>query len=230
MWDEKDDRNQVFVGNLEWFKEKVIILQKELNIKTDEKLWKFDHSFYEFIIKTGFYCYHINTVVLEREILQNVGLFNENLKMSEDLDFLYRILSKYSLVTINRSHFVYYFGTDNLFAFAGRKNNFDELSFEIKERLYQNLKNKVKFYQLLDDYLITLYDVTSFKDPDAVFDSIYFNIVKRCLTIILLKEKEVNKINFYYSLAKKYARNTYLQYLLENYKADGVRSQYFGLC
>lgn len=229
LWDINQNGEEFYIGDMEWFKERLLIVQKELHIDTNSEIWKFDHEFYEFVLKTGFYCFQINTVVLEKKILLDIGLFNEDFRMNEDIEFLYRIFSRYSLVTLNRSHFVYHYGDDNLWAFVDRENGYKNFSPEIMERLYRNLGSKIEFYQLLEKTLQSSLDSLDFKDPDAVFDSIFLNIMKRCLTIMLCSGTKCEQFEKYHLLAKRYARSDYSRFLLENYDKDEVVSQYFSL-
>ncbi len=66
-------------------------------------------------------CYHINSMVCKREVLDKVGMFNEKLWASEDMDLIYRILHEYDFCLLRDYHFTYNIGDEgNLYAFMDR--------------------------------------------------------------------------------------------------------------
>lgn len=96
------------------------------------------NNFLEYILLTGFYCYNINTLVYKASINQNGISFNEKLNYSEDMDFIYRLLSNNSCCLIQDYHYIYYQGEDNLYNFIDRsKIKYFEISEDKKliERL-----------------------------------------------------------------------------------------------
>lgn len=87
----------------------------------------FGDDFYErSFLEGGAYCTNINTLVAKREMVEKVGLFNENLRVCEDVDFIYRCLLQYNFCLIDSYHHIYYQGDDNLYNF------FDRNSIDIK--------------------------------------------------------------------------------------------------
>ena len=101
------------------------------------------------------YCYHINTLVLERKVLEKVGLFSERLKSSEDVDFLYRIFGLYDFVLDWNYHFIYHQGGDNLYNFIDRKRvNIEEIcNPQIVVRLTECIEDKCKSLKLRMKYI-----------------------------------------------------------------------------
>lgn len=97
-------------------------MEKDLGIKRNNKYWKFDNRLLIYVLMNNFYCFHINTVVVSKDIVEEIGGFDEKLTASEDLDFIYRIMLKNNLLTINNQHFQYNYGDDNIYAFCDRYN------------------------------------------------------------------------------------------------------------
>ena len=227
LWDEDRAGALTYIADVDWFRELLNNVENTFGIKKTEPVWKFDHRFYEFVLTTNFYCFQINTILIEKSIFADVGLFNEELRMSEDMEFLYRVFSKYPLVTINRPHFLYYFGNDNLYAYLGRDDNFEDISAETKTKLSKNLKYKIDFFVTLNDNLIA--SNFNFADTDAVFKSISYSIALRCLTWMLLNGKGSEAFTNFENLAQKYAINNELRFYLNHYDEPDVIPQYICL-
>lgn len=62
--------------------------------------------------------FNTSTVILEKSVLEDIGLFNENQKYSEDYDLWIRIASKYKCLLLNES-FVTYGGGKATFGVSG---------------------------------------------------------------------------------------------------------------
>lgn len=102
------------------------------------------------------YCNHINTLVMNRDVYENIGLFDVGLITSEDDDYSFRILLKYDAVVVMKSLFIYHQGVDNLYNFVERENSdIDKLLNERKiinkftiflENNYKSIKKKQKAY------------------------------------------------------------------------------------
>ncbi len=93
------------------------------NPKMEGKYIFFGDNFYEeSFLKGGSYCTHINTLVMKRDVIEKIGLFNENLMICEDSDFVYRIILHYPFCLIDNYHLYYYQGPDNLYNFFDRRN------------------------------------------------------------------------------------------------------------
>jgi glycosyltransferase involved in cell wall biosynthesis/uncharacterized protein YbdZ (MbtH family) len=132
----------------------------------------FDESFFEYNIIGSFSLYHINTLVIAKKVLTEVGLFNEKLSVNEDTDFLHRAFHGRKFCFINHYHFIYNYGNDNLYAYADhnelRQSIFENekllkkllptlknrvIAFQYRKNLVRNstkIKNKVKCLELLD--------------------------------------------------------------------------------
>ena len=102
------------------------------------------------------YCNHINTLVMNRDVYENIGLFDVSLITSEDDDYSFRILLKYDAVVVMKKLFVYHQGVDNLYNFVERENSdIDKLLVERKtinkfttflENNYKSVTKKRKAY------------------------------------------------------------------------------------
>jgi len=213
LWEEKCYDKKYILCNSEYYNsEHGETLEKELGICVNQKIWKFPKTLYEYILKTDFYCFHINTIVLKKEVIDDIGYFDENLKSSEDMDFCYRIFKKYPLVTINKAHFCYYYGHDNLWAFADREKDLSEYTYFEKKKIEFTTNQKIKFFIKLlkdvesDDLLI---------QKKEIKEHICLNIVKRYLTLKYLFNNEID-----IGEIRKYAISTKINDLITNNVLD----------
>lgn len=116
----------------------------------------FDERFYEYTLIKTFYCYHINTMVFKKDVLNSVGLLNEELRANEDNDFTYRVFHDFNFCLIMDYHFIYNQGQDNLYLFIDRTtigindiiNNLDFV-----ERLTFNWIHQVKLYRITKKFI-----------------------------------------------------------------------------
>lgn len=179
-----------------------------LNVDRKDKLWIFDHNLFEHIIEKDFYCFHINTLVLSKEIINQVGMFDESFLACEDLDFIYRVLEKYNLVTVNSYHFIYYYGQNNLYAFINRNQidfKKDSLSEEEINRLTLNISYKIRHFKSLISIIKYSERIKKKKAAIAIFNDRLFN---KYLTIYIMNFRtsstKTNLMNFIKTLC--YAR------------------------
>lgn len=156
------------------------LLKNELGISVDDELWVFPEKVYEYILKTDFYFYQINTLVIRNEIIEKIGYFDETMCASEDMDFCYRIFRKYPPVTINKSHFIYNYGHDNLWAFADREKDFKDFSETEKKKMKFTTTFKISFYKKL---LERVSSDKALSDIQKIKENICFNIIKRYMTM-----------------------------------------------
>lgn len=105
------------------YKSRLEMAIKNLNAEEKNNSVIFNNpDFLEYTTLNNFYCTHINTLVLEKSILKEIGMFDESLKASEDDDFEFRIFCKYKFALIKEYHFTYKQGEDNIYNFMDRKN------------------------------------------------------------------------------------------------------------
>ncbi|PMQ00877.1 MAG: glycosyl transferase [Dictyoglomus sp. NZ13-RE01] len=99
------------------------------NPKVEGKYIFFGDNFYEeSFLKGGSYCTHINTLVIKRDVIEKIGLFNEDLSVCEDSDFVYRVILHYPFCLIDNYHLYYYQSPDSIYNFFDRRDvNVDEV-------------------------------------------------------------------------------------------------------
>ncbi|MBD7912397.1 glycosyltransferase family 2 protein [Clostridium sp. Sa3CVN1] len=121
LWKEGKEENFIGIDENNFYKELFKKSVKELDSVDKEKYTIYQKDFFEFTMKTYFYCYHINTMIIKKRILDELGLFNENLGTSEDNEFLFRILSKTAFILYKDYHYKYYQSEDSVYAFIDRE-------------------------------------------------------------------------------------------------------------
>lgn len=222
LWYEKICEKKICILQSEWYKQSLNHIVRNLKVDINSDIILFKNNFYEYIINTGFYCFHINTIVMKKEVIDTVGLFDDSLKASEDMDLLYRIFENYNLLLINKPHFIYHFGTDNIYAFNERSTVFEKkfsLSQKIKERIIYTLIYKIVFFKKLKKRCSN-----NRKLYPKVRRTINYNIFRRYLTILFLeKHKDTNNL----LQAIKYIRSFEDLKFLLFYKNPRIVSKYF---
>ncbi len=129
LWIENRSGGQVKFDEQEDVKEKLEKAIAQLKPRIKGNLIFFGEGFYEFTLLENFYMYHINTMVLKKEILDHVGFMEERLFANEDNDFTYRVFHDYEICIIQDYHFHYHEGTDNLYFFMDRsKADIEEIA------------------------------------------------------------------------------------------------------
>ncbi len=156
LWDVNKWGKKYTVGSFGWFDMMFNNMANDLNIKRENKYWKFDDRLLMYILKTDFYCFHINTIVVKKDLLEQIGMFDERMRASEDLDLVYRLLMVTNLITINESHFQYNYGEDNVYAFIDRPRiSVEELlsNREACERVADNVYYKIILNTKMHDWI-----------------------------------------------------------------------------
>lgn len=142
-------------------------------------------SFIQYSIVNLFYCFHINTLVFNIDIISKVGYFEENLFTSEDIDFVLRILDNFNVVIDKNAHFTYYDDTNNsLYSYIDRDNA------EIKDLI----KNREYVKRLTLDGVNKIEMRKRMKK--LIFNSQNFTEKNKCISLI---DKRIQ--NKYYTLA-----------------------------
>jgi glycosyltransferase involved in cell wall biosynthesis len=160
-----------------------------LNPEIKGKYIIFGDDFYEkSFLEGGAYCTNINTLVAKREVIEKVGLFNENLEACEDSDFIYRCILQYNFCLIDSYHHAYYQGEDNLYNFFDRST--------------------IDFKKLLNDRTFIE------KFTSLTLNQIKMNIIQKHLirksSKIVRKKECINKLNKI--ISKKYFTISFLNY------------------
>jgi hypothetical protein len=162
---------------------------KLLGVDRRDKYWVFDDRLFEYVIKTNFYCFHINTIVVKKHILLELEGFDETFTSSEDLDLVYRILQSENLVTVNNFHFIYYYGKDNIYAFCVRGNEKFQKLLENKDtvkRITRNTINKIKLHKKMKKWVI---ESKTMKEKELLLDKLDHMIYDRRMPCAWLNRK-----------------------------------------
>lgn len=157
LWIEEKYGNEYRIGEEGWYKYVFERAETELRIKVKENYWFFDGKLFPFILMTDFYCFHINTVVIKKDYIVDVGLFDTKMYGSEDMDLIYRLLQKYNLITVNNYHFIYHYGQDNLYAYFDRNTaNLNEVisNKDYVIKLYKNLTSKIYMLEKVKEMIL----------------------------------------------------------------------------
>lgn len=223
LWYEEKDGSTTSILQYDWYRQSSDQASKELSINMKEECIFFGDNFLEYIINSGYYCFHINTIVIHKSVIEAIGLFDEKLKASEDMDFLYRIFEHYNLLLINKPHFIYHYGIDNIYAFIERDivyENMHRLDEVVKDKIIYTLYYKIIFFRKLR--------IRSKKNSilfNKVKKSIDFNILRRYLTICYLSEKIKYKIYLFQAIRYIHGMNDIKTIL--GYKKNRHVLQYF---
>lgn len=123
LWWEKSSTGKIYkIYDTEWEKERWNEAINALNpIIHNNRIIFPAPGFFEFNCLKTVTCSHINSMVIKREVIQKVGLINEELSASEDLDFVDRIIHDYPFCLIKNYHFIYNQGEDNIHNFIDRR-------------------------------------------------------------------------------------------------------------
>ncbi|GGH58028.1 hypothetical protein GCM10008014_30240 [Paenibacillus silvae] len=138
-------------GNKQNFEEAVRILKP---VVANKKQLFWDENFLNYVISTGFYCFHINTLVMDKEVFEAIGLFNERLTASEDTDYSFRIFERYRICLLWEYNYIYHrdVGSNNLYNFYDRSHlQLDELvqNKELVQRFHTTTLNNINRYKTL---------------------------------------------------------------------------------
>ena len=209
LWAEEHDEVLYELWKLPWFASTYRLTERKFHISKQDKVWHFDEHFYEHICLNSFYCFHINTLVIDREVIEQAGYLNETLRSNEDFEFIYRILERYKLATCNNIHFIYHFGTDNLYAFLNRENVTYEYFLEHPEHAKKHadfLRMKVKAFILIRNRVKRNKNIKA----APILKRFQLEIFKRCLTIVFLcRDTDKTTALHHYLLALRYASSLF---------------------
>jgi len=92
------------------------LLVRDLNLKATDDAILLGDKIAEYTISKPFWCFHTDTLVVKRHLIHELGMFDEELLSSEDLEFSYRLLLESSACLIDKYHALYYEGDDNIVA------------------------------------------------------------------------------------------------------------------
>lgn len=188
LWLENVYGNIIKIGESGWFDYIFNDMQNKLGINRNEKYWKFDKRLFQYIVESEFYCFHINTVVVKKSLIEKVGGFNEKMQASEDLDVMYKMLQYENIVTINDYHFIYNYGQNNIYAFCNRGESLEKELTDRKmlEKLALNVKGKIQLNTRMKS-LVKKSDVISNKEE--LINLLNKKIYERSMTYVWLNKR-----------------------------------------
>lgn len=102
-------------------------------------------DFFALNLKQGIYCH--GSVCFHKSVFEKIGLYNEEIQFSEDLDFNIRANYHFKLAYSNSPQMIYFMQTSNQITNSSIKNktipNFDE--YEVWAKNHPNLKKYLDF-------------------------------------------------------------------------------------
>lgn len=178
---------------------------KKLPVKICDKYFVWDEYFFEYTIITYFYCYHLNTMIVKKELLCKIGMFDEKLLTNEDCDLLFHLLCQNKFVLYNDYHYIYNVSEDGLFSFQRFNDmNFEKISKDedyvrkITQLGTDKIKVRLNSYELIksSDYV---------KYPKRCKQEIYQAISRKYVTLAIFNQMLNRRLSVKYLLcALKY--------------------------
>lgn len=192
--------------------EKVVIILKP---RVKGNLYFFGEGFFEYNLMESFNLYHINTMVVLKEVLDKIGIFNEELPVNEDYDLMFRIFHDYEFCYIDEYHFIYNYGNDNLYAYTDRgilnKENQFLKDKTLVKKLTITLNNRIIAYNYRKDMVLKS---TKIKNKEYSIKLIDAAISRSYLTLGYIYNRNNSKLKAfkYYKKSLGYYKNknTYL--------------------
>ena len=172
-------------------------MQEDLGINRHDKLWIFDKRLFEYIVYTDFYCYQLCTIVVERELLVRTNGFNEKFQRCEDIELIYRLLQHTSLVTVNSYHYMYNYGSDNLYAFTNHgKMGISQMKQD--KRLFSNYVSYLYYRILVLEGMLRLIDLSQhIQDKKKAKQHLSNVLYNRCMSYSYVNKKYSKKNRFF---------------------------------
>lgn len=202
-WFEKHNDKVEDLAECEEIKVKLDDAIKYSYVKDYGDYFCLENNFLEYSILSYFYCYHINTLVMERENLKKTGIFKEDLFTSEDVDLIVRIMDKCKVVIDKKAHFTYYDDAENnLYSYINRDNiRVSDIinDREIVRRLTLDGENKNKMRKYLKDLV---YSSDNIHDKEKCIRVIDKRIEEKYYTLAFINGSGKN--------ALKYAKELFL--------------------
>lgn len=130
FWKEFIGGKEYYCDRTEESKELCSKAVSDLNAIVRDDYYIFDINFFKYLFISTFYCYQINTLVIKRDILLDVGLFKESLNICEDTELILRILEVNKFCLLKRHSFLYHIGNDDsLYAFVDRDSLLEKIQY-----------------------------------------------------------------------------------------------------
>ena len=161
---------------------------EKYDLNDNQRYLTFPREYIGHFLCNGLYCFHINTLIIKKEVVQNIGLFNTDLFGTEDLEFSIRLIEQYGFILVRNYHFHYYTITDSdsLFAFIDRDNiTLEKISSNelMVRKICKNIVDKVKYLKMAR--LLVLKSKLNL-DKKIIFSLLKRNRIKKNFTILAL--------------------------------------------
>lgn len=155
----------------------------------------------------------MSSVLIQREVFEHIGLFDENLTYAEDWDFFYRLAREYRIGIINEPLTVYRVRESSLMRDRAKREKLFNDTFAVVEKIYaypenSKCKHKKKFFYANFYRQYGTYDLYSGNLIDSrkyLFKSLTFDLFN--LTTYML-------------LIKSFLRNTIIYTLYNNFRLN----------
>ena len=185
-----------------------------------------ESNFLEYSILSYFYCYHINTLVMEKDNLKKIGVFKEDLFTSEDVDLVVRIIDKCKVVIDKKAHFTYYDdGENNLYSYINR-DNIDIFKVindkEIVRRLTLDGENKNKMRKYLKELV---YSSDNIHDKEKCIKVINKRIEEKYYTLAFINRSGKKALRYakeLFLIKKNLGNLIFLCRSIFNSKKEGI--------
>lgn len=207
LWDYKNSSKVYSLRETENFDIKLASALEKNNARELKDYYIFSNKFFLYSFHSEFYCTQINTLVIKKEAIFEIGLFNEDLMLSEDDDLTTRIYKRFSFCLLKRSSFIYSVGgDDSLYGYVDRnelltviKNEDypkDFISQDLLKKLKLKCLNDIKLVSLKANYLMNSLSLTESK---KILSNLYEQLAYNCFTVgyIHRRDNKLQALRFY---------------------------------
>lgn len=173
---------------------------KNLKPEVYNNAYCFDYSYFEYATINKAYCTHINTMVINRRVLEKCEGFKESLKLNEDLDFILRVIYNFGFCLIMNYHFIYNTSDDSIYHFMDR-SKIDIKTIIYKKEYVDKIADSCiyKIEHFIDRKEI-IKNSSKISDKKSCIKKCNEMIGKKCLSIGILEQKLNKKESLKYFL------------------------------
>lgn len=179
----------------------------------------FNKFFFEFTVRTWFYCYQLTTMVIKSSLLKEIK-FNEKMKAYEDTNLMNHLLWRNGFCLIRDYHLIYSMGESNIYFFINR-GNVDVIEILADRKLINRLTKLGKYKIRMQKNKINI--VKKSKYIKKKNKKICIDTVREYLFHVYFTLGFINKDH-----KKCKALKYYLQSLLYSYGIEKVSFIYIG--
>ncbi|WP_068537032.1 glycosyltransferase family 2 protein [Paenibacillus glacialis] len=189
-------------------------MQKSINNKmqifeSKDNAILFDERMFEHYLDDESWFYSINSMVINKKILDSFGLFREDYKIAEDSEFLFRFMGSTRIALINNVHFIYHQSPNSIYFFCHRSEldnksvlNNEELMGKITIAGYYSNKFRI----MLRERLLSSSNI---KNKKKYLKNLNFAISRKYFTLSIINRKRSIKAIHYCLLAIRYEVKLY---------------------